>query len=117
MKAAHKPQSTTMNKQLLINLLSLLSDETPDSTVCPAPTKISGQHIAVLDRGFVYVGDISDEGEYLKLTNASNIRAWGTSKGLGELVNGPLPQTKLDVVGIVLIPKRALIHLVPCKGF
>lgn len=68
--------------------------------------------IVVLDRGFVYIGRVSDEGEYLVLTNAKNIRSWGTTRGLGELVNGPLPSTKLDDVGTVRAPKRALIHLI-----
>jgi hypothetical protein len=68
--------------------------------------------IAVLDRGFVYVGqvDMSDAG-MLVLRNAKNIRIWGTTKGLGELVNGPLFNTKLDSVGTVRVPSRALIYL------
>lgn len=76
-----------------------------------------GQNIVVLDRGFVYVGNVTEEGEYLRVTNAKNIRFWGTKKGLGELREGPLSETKLDEVGEILAPKRALIHLVPCKGF
>lgn len=85
-------------------------------TTNPEPKSL-GQNIVVLDRGFVYVGYVSDEGEYLRVTNAKNIRYWGTKNGLGELRDGPLPDTKLDVVGEITTPKRALIHLVPCKGF
>jgi len=76
-----------------------------------------GQNIVVLDRGFVYVGNVTDEGEYLRITDAKNIRYWGTKNGLGELTKGPLKETKLDPVGIVVAPKRALIHFVPCSGF
>lgn len=76
-----------------------------------------GQNIVVLDRGFVYVGDVKEEGEYLRITKAKNIRFWGTKNGLGELRNGPLPETELDEAGEILAPKRALIHLVPCTGF
>jgi len=68
--------------------------------------------IAVLDRGFVYVGRVAYEGDFLLLTSAKNIRKWGTSKGLGELVNGPLSGTVLDPVGTVRVPLRALIHLI-----
>ena len=68
--------------------------------------------IAVLDRGFVYVGRVSWDGDFLILSNAKNIRYWGTSKGLGELVNGPLKETKLDAVGTVRVPSRALISLI-----
>lgn len=68
--------------------------------------------IVVLDRGFVYVGRVSIDGDFLIIANAKNIRFWGTTKGLGELVNGPLKDTKLDPVGTVRAPMRALISLI-----
>lgn len=68
--------------------------------------------IAVLDRGFIYVGRVSWEDDFLILKSAKNIRVWGTTKGLGELVNGPLSGTKLDQVGTVRVPSRALISLI-----
>jgi hypothetical protein len=68
--------------------------------------------IVVLDRGFVYVGNVEETEEFVVIRNASNIRIWGTSKGLGELVNGPLTSTKLDKVGTVRAPNRALISLI-----
>lgn len=52
--------------------------------------------IVVLQRGWVLVGKFERTGTDCKLHNASVIRNWGTSKGLGELVNGPTPSTKLD---------------------
>lgn len=68
--------------------------------------------IVVLDRGFVYVGHTEIDGDFVKITRAKNIRCWGTTKGLGELVNGPLKDTKLDSVGTVSAPLRALISLI-----
>lgn len=68
--------------------------------------------IVVLDRGFVYVGYTEIDGDFVKITRAKNIRYWGTTKGLGELVNGPLKDTKLDAVGTVSAPLRALISLI-----
>lgn len=68
--------------------------------------------IVVLDRGFVYVGQVKEEGDFLVIRNAKNIRIWGTTKGLGELVGGPLTNTKLDPVGTVRVPLRALISLI-----
>lgn len=70
--------------------------------------------IVVLDRGFVYVGKVEKSAGEIKITNARNIRLWGTTKGLGELVNGPTPQTRLDDVGTVIAPERALIHMIEC---
>ena len=68
--------------------------------------------IVIVDRGFVYVGNTKVDGDMLIVTNAKNIRIWGTTKGLGELVSGPTSSTKLDIVGTVRIPMRALISLI-----
>ena len=74
---------------------------------------LTGFSIVVLDRGFVYVGDVVHDGEWCAISNAKNIRVWGTTKGLGELaLNGPLPNTKLDVVGTVRAPARAVISMI-----
>lgn len=68
--------------------------------------------IVVLDRGFVYVGETEIIDDFVIITHAHNIRYWGTSQGLGELVNGPLEGTRLDKVGTVRAPVRALISLI-----
>lgn len=71
--------------------------------------------IVVLDRGFVYVGRIDPKqpvSDLLVIQNAKCIRKWGTTKGLGELVNGPTEDTVTDAVGTVSAPWRAVIHLI-----
>ena len=73
---------------------------------------LNGFGIAIVERGFVYVGDISHDGEWCIVSNARNIRRWGTSKGLGQLaIEGPQDETQLDDVGIVRIPSHALISI------
>jgi len=52
--------------------------------------------IVVLQRGWIYVGRFERHGNDCKLHNAYNIRIWGTTKGLPELVNGVTSSTKLD---------------------
>lgn len=53
--------------------------------------------IVVLQRGWVLVGKFEKDGTNCKLHNASVIRNWGTTKGLGELaLGGPTASTKLD---------------------
>ena len=108
-----------MNKlETLLKLADLVEEKS--STVAEATSNaanISGNHIVVLDRGLVYVGHVGRQGDFLHITDAKNIRKWGTTKGLGELVNGPLKDTVCDEVGQVLVPMRALISLIPCKGF
>jgi hypothetical protein len=76
----------------------------------------TGFAIVVLDRGFVYIGSATVEDDWCVITNARNIRQWGTTKGLGELVNGPLPNTKLDAVGTVRAPLRAVISLIDANA-
>lgn len=73
-----------------------------------------GFNIVVLDRGWVHVGECRFEGEFLIIENAKNIRQWGTTKGLGELVNGPTSSTKLDDCGTVKVNRAALKFLIPC---
>jgi len=68
--------------------------------------------IVVLDRGFVYVGCVTMDTDFVRITKAHNIRVWGTTKGLGELVSGPTSSTKLDHVGTVRAPMRALISVI-----
>jgi hypothetical protein len=77
----------------------------------------TGQHIVVLDRGFVYVGEVTCTDDYVTIKNAKNLRLWGTTKGLGELRNGPISGTKTDEVGEVIAPHKAVIHFIPCRGF
>lgn len=96
-------------------LVAMFGHQPP--ALATAPCGSIGQNIAVLDRGFVYVGTVTPEGDMYRITGCKNIRVWGTTKGLGELVNGPLTGTKLDEVGTILCPAKALIHFIPCKGF
>ena len=56
--------------------------------------------IMVLQRGWVMVGRLERSGSECKLHQASVIRQWGTSKGLGEIaMEGPKSSTKLDKCG------------------
>jgi len=73
-----------------------------------------GNQIVVVDRGFVYVGNVTIEGDMCRIKNARNVRKWGTTKGLGELVDGPTKDTVLDFYGEVLVPMKAVIHFIKC---
>lgn len=75
----------------------------------------SGTHLVALDRGWVFVGKVSISGDWITITNARVVRLWGTTAGLGELRDGPKPNTKLDDAGTVVAPARALIHLIKCN--
>jgi exosome complex RNA-binding protein Rrp4 len=76
-----------------------------------APVQSSGEvRIVIGQRGFVWVGYYRHEGEVVTLTGARNIRKWGTTRGLGELVDGPISgSTVLDPAGIVEVHKLAVV--------
>lgn len=75
----------------------------------------STPQIAVLDRGFVYVGLCAVQDGVLVITRAQNVRQWGTSAGLGELAaKGPQHRTKLDAAGTVRAPLASVMHLIDC---
>lgn len=71
--------------------------------------------IAVLDRGFVYVGLCQINDGTLTITRAQNVRRWGTTTGLGQLaLTGPTGATRLDAAGTVHAPVSSLVHLLDC---
>ena len=74
------------------------------------PEENHGIKIVVLDRGFVYVGRVTT-GPWCIIKGAKNIRIWGTSKGLGELRNGPLSKTTLDDCGDIKAPMSSLVFM------
>ena len=61
------------------------------------PQKIGPTQIIVADRGWIFVGTVEDhEDGSVTITNCQNIRRWGTTKGLGELQDGPTAKTVAD---------------------
>jgi len=78
---------------------------------------MQGKQIVVLERGFVYVGDVSREGDIITINNARNIRRWGTTAGLGQLAKqGPQAATKLDDAGVVTAHIGSVIHTIACTS-
>jgi hypothetical protein len=75
-----------------------------------------GLQIVVLDRGFVYVGEVTMGTSEVLIRNGSNVRRWGTTRGLGQLAaEGPTSDTVLDPTPLVRAPKSALMHLIACE--
>jgi hypothetical protein len=73
--------------------------------------------IVVLQRGWIVVGRFSREGTQCELHNASVIRTWGTTNGLGEIAEGgPTPSTKLDKCkGVVRFDYLTVILTIDCE--
>ena len=99
-----------MNKIELIK--ALLADTAEEETEYGG----SEIKIVILQRGWVFVGRFSKVGSACKLTDASNIRTWGTTKGLGELAeNGVTESTKLDKVNDVSFHELSVVAMIDCN--
>ena len=72
--------------------------------------------IVVCQRGFVYAGHVEFRGDYIIITDAVNLRVWGTTKGLGELaLTGATPETKADDCGTVRVHELAVVSMIDAK--
>ena len=79
---------------------------------------VSDIKIVILQRGWNMVGRFDRNGSDCKLTNASVIRYWGTTKGLGQIAkDGPTEKTKLDKChGIVQFDYLTVVATVDCES-
>ena len=73
--------------------------------------------IVVLQRGWCVVGRFERNGSDCKLKDASVIRSWGTTHGLGEIAaNGPTASTKLDKCnGLVEFDYLTIVASIVCE--
>jgi hypothetical protein len=78
---------------------------------------VNGTKIVIGQRGWVFVGDVAVEGDHLVISNAKNVRRWGTKNGLGELAaKGPLKDTVLDEAGTVRMHTLAVVATIDCNA-
>ncbi len=74
--------------------------------------------IVILQRGWTIVGRFErDENNNCKVHNASVIRIWGTTRGLGEIAkSGPTGLTKLDkCYGVVQCDYLTVVATIDCE--
>ena len=76
----------------------------------------SDVRIVIGQRGWVWVGYYSQDGDEVTIRNAKTIRVWGTTEGLGELINGPTRKTRLDHAGTVHLHVLAIIASKECDA-
>lgn len=93
----------------LTTLLSILNETAP----LPTSGVLS---IVVADRGWIYIGRVEQEDDWLTILDARQITRWGTTKGLNELVDGPTENTKLGAPASVRVPMRAVITVIPVNA-
>ncbi len=73
-------------------------------------------NIVILQRGWIMVGYLERDGQDCKLTQASVIRKWGTTQGLGQIAqDGPASETVLDPChGVVQFHWLTVIATIAC---
>jgi hypothetical protein len=81
------------------------------------PEIVGNIKIVILQRGWVVIGVWERNGNDCKLHNASVIRRWGTTKGLGELAkDGKLKDTILEKChGVVEFDYLNVIASIACE--
>lgn len=78
--------------------------------------KKSPLRIVVLHRGWVVMGRVSATKDEVTITDASTIRRWGTTTGLGQLArDGKQPNTVLDACPTVRVHPLAIIQQMDCN--
>jgi hypothetical protein len=75
------------------------------------------KRIVIVQSGWVFIGEYSLDKELnaVHLTDASCVRVWGTTAGLGQLaLKGPQKETVLDFAGVVDIPMPSVVATLRC---
>ncbi len=73
------------------------------------------KRIYVLTGRWVLIGETAFQDSHVRLTDASVIRRWGTTKGLGQIaLEGPQKETVLDACGTVTFPVSAILFSIDC---
>lgn len=76
---------------------------------------MSNIKIVVVDRGWIFIGNVFKGSCSTLIKNAYVIRRWGTSEGLGELcLKGKLENTILEKCLDVEIPLKSIIAYFDC---
>jgi hypothetical protein len=72
--------------------------------------------IFVLKERWVLIGTVSIEGPTIQLTDASVVRRWGTTQGLGQIaLRGPAEDTIFDLCGSVEFPVESVLFSISCN--
>jgi len=87
-----------------------------EATKAAVPLRSAPLRIVIGDRGWVFVGRLTEHGDHIRLTNTKTIRRWGTTDGLGQLaINGPTDDTVLDETGTVNVYRSSVVAVIDCN--
>lgn len=81
--------------------------------------EMSMKSIVVVEAGWVLIGEYvaAKDGKPAHMTDASVIRRWGTTAGLGQIaLTGPTSETILDPCGMVVFDnQQAILFVIKCS--
>jgi exosome complex RNA-binding protein Rrp4 len=105
--------NTNEKMQLVKMLLGFEEKTTEFKTYTEAPKK----QIVIAQRGWVFIGMVQKDNSNITIKEASVIRNWGTTKGLGELAkNGPIKdKTVLDACPDITIHELSIVARINCE--
>jgi hypothetical protein len=83
-----------------------------------ATNQIKEKRIVIVQQGWIFVGEYFFDPELncVHLDDASCIRVWGTTAGLGQLaLKGKQKETVLDYYGVVDAPLSSVVATLMCN--
>ena len=99
----------------MAELRELLNGSPQGNPQDPVTSEEPSLRIVVLHRGWVVVGMYSRDGDDVVVNYAKTVRRWGTTEGLGQLaLQGPQPNTTLDITGTVRVHQLAVVQTIDC---
>jgi len=98
-----------------MNTVTINGVDYVEATSQPNTEHLPALRIVIGDRGWVFVGRLTEHGDHVRLSDAKVIRRWGTTAGLGELaLTGPTDDTVLDETGTVNVYRSAVVAVIDC---
>ena len=105
-----------MKQEIILKLIEMMTNN-DDQKNADGIVNEKGRYIVIGNRGNVVVGDLNIIGSTGYLSNASVIRRWGTTKGLGQLaLDGATTETKLDYCGSFEFELITTCGMIPVKS-
>ena len=78
---------------------------------------VAEKRIVIVQSGWVFIGEYFFDRDLncVRLSDASCVRVWGTTAGLGQLaLKGKQKETILDYAGVVDVPLGSVVATIMC---
>jgi len=101
----------------ILGIAAWLAFTTPDIEDVPANSKPAGNRaVVVVDRGWIFAGDVTRENSRIVLTNALHVFKWESVGFAGMIADPKKAKADLRPIADVDMPAGAEVFCVPVKG-